>query len=214
VRLSIIDSGAGIQPDHLARIFEPYFTTKQHGSGLGLATVYSIIKKHLGHIEVASKLGVGTTFDIWLPASERVPETAMATTTRAPIWSGRVLFMDDEEPIRQFAHVLLGRMGFEVTVACDGAEAVGQFAAARDAGRPYTFVILDLTVPGGMGGSEALGRLRQVDPKVRAIVSSGYSNDPILANYRAHGLCGIVPKPYQANDLIAAVNSIMQDARN
>jgi len=214
LKLQVMDSGAGIPPEHLVRIFEPYFTTKRQGNGLGLAGAYSIIKKHGGHIDVESKLGKGTVFNIWLPAAASAPEPVATTAGRATKWTGKVLFMDDEEPIREFANALLKRMGFDVTLVCDGAEAVGKYSAARAAGQPYAFVILDLTVPGGMGGSEALTKLRECDPSVRAIVSSGYSSDPVLANYRAHGLCGIVPKPYQADELINAVNSVMRDARN
>ena len=200
LKLSLADTGAGIRPEHLARIFEPYFTTKQQGTGLGLATVYSIIRKHQGHVVVESELGKGTTFHLWLPAAKQV---ATATVSRSPfeVMQGRILFMDDEEPIRQMANVLLGRLGLTVKTVADGAELVREYAAARSAGQPYDLVMMDLTVPGAMGGREAIEALRKLDPKVRAVVSSGYSGDPVLANFREHGFCGIVPKPYRVADL-------------
>jgi PAS domain S-box-containing protein len=199
IQIAIADTGVGIRPEHLPRIFDPYFTTKQKGSGLGLAAVYSIVNKHRGLIDVESHLGAGTTFRIWLPASAEAAAEAGEDRRPAPpaAMQGRVLFMDDEESIRQMATFLLRRFGFEVVCAVDGAEAIQRFEEARALGTPFTLVIMDLTVPGGMGGREAVARLRAVDPEVRAIVSSGYSSDPVLANYRAHGFCGVVAKPYE-----------------
>lgn len=203
VQIAITDTGVGIKSEHLSRIFDPYFTTKQMGSGLGLAAVYSIVNKHRGAIDVQSQLGVGTTFRIWLPASPIAPASSEANgapAKSAPM-KGRVLFMDDEEAIRQMARFLLKRFGFEVVCVSDGAETVRAYAEARAAGQPFTLVIMDLTVPGGMGGREAIAQLRAMDPNVKAIVSSGYSSDPVLANYRAHGFCGVVAKPYEIDDL-------------
>jgi len=207
VQISIADTGEGIKPEHLPRIFDPYFTTKQTGSGLGLAAVYSIVKKHRGHIDVESTLGQGTQFRIWLPVALAV--TNNATTPPMPLppekFSGRVLFMDDEEVIRRMAVLMLKRLGFEVECAVDGAEAVAKFRMARAEGKPFTLVVMDLTVPGGMGGRDAIMLLKAIDPDVRAIVSSGYSSDPVLANYRAHGFCGVVAKPYRIDDFIQAL---------
>jgi PAS domain S-box len=202
VRIEISDTGVGIRPEHLPRIFDPYFTTKQTGSGLGLAAVYSIVNKHRGTIDVASQLGAGTTFSIWLPASMGAAAAGERgeVTARDVSLKGRVLFMDDEESIRQMAGFLLRRFGFEVTCVADGAEAVRVYRNALDEAEPFTLVIMDLTVPGGMGGREALVRLREIDPHVRAIVSSGYSSDPVLANYRTHGFCGVVAKPYEVGE--------------
>ena len=210
VQIAISDSGEGINPDHLPRIFDPYFTTKKAGSGLGLAAVYSIIKKHQGHIEVESQPGAGTTFRIWLPA-------LAGGTVIAPVVSpmsgarlaGRVLFMDDEPTIRDMAVQMLGRFGLEVECAAEGTEAIAKYRAARDAGRPYGVVVMDLTVPGGMGGLATLGQLRLFDPQVRAIVSSGYSSDPVLANFRAHGFRAMVAKPYDINEFAAVVASVL-----
>ena len=203
VRIEISDTGVGIKPEHLSRIFDPYFTTKQMGSGLGLAAVYSIVNKHRGTIDVSSRLGGGTTFRIWLPASRQAAEGAEreGVPAREVSLKGRVLFMDDEEPIRQVAGVLLRRFGFEVVCVPDGAEAVEAYRKALGAKTPFALVIMDLTVPGGMGGKEAIAELRRIDPEVRAIVSSGYSSDPVLANYREHGFCGVAAKPYEVGDL-------------
>ena len=203
VRIEISDTGVGIKPEHLSRIFDPYFTTKQMGSGLGLAAVYSIVNKHRGTVDVKSQLGAGTTFRIWLPASPRPADTAErpGVPMQSVSMKGRVLFMDDEEPIRHMASFLLRRFGFDVTCVADGEEAVAAYREAHEEGRDFVLVIMDLTVPGGMGGKEALSRLRQIDPHVRAIVSSGYSSDPVLANYREHGFCGVAAKPYEVADL-------------
>ncbi|HYP17186.1 MAG TPA: ATP-binding protein, partial [Opitutus sp.] len=209
VKLSFTDTGAGIGPEVLPRIFEPYFTTKKQGSGLGLATVYSIVKKHDGHIEVCSKLGIGTTFHVWLPGATHPPERNAAEATAAQPMQGRVLVMDDEESIRQLATAVLKRMGFDVTAVEDGARVVNEYATASAAGRPYDLVILDLTVPGGMGGAEAMEKLRAANPDVVAIVSSGYSSDPVMANHAAYGFRGRVPTPYAADDLARAVEQVL-----
>ena len=215
VHISVTDTGTGIKADHLAKIFDPYFTTKQQGSGLGLSTVYSIIRKHQGHIEVVSERGRGTTFHFWLPAMREnqleIPDEQ--TETLAPL-TGRVLFMDDEASIIAMAKLLLQRLGFEVEVARDGAETVKKFAAARTAGEPFDLVVLDLTVPGGMGGSEALEQLRLIDPGVKAIVSSGYSSDPVLANYRAYGFRGMVAKPYKVDDFVRVLRTALLENRS
>jgi PAS domain S-box-containing protein len=216
VQIAIADTGIGIKPEHLSRIFDPYFTTKQMGSGLGLAAVYSIVNKHRGSVDVESQVGGGTTFRIWLPASRGIPDAAAdgATVARGVSFKGRVLFMDDEESIRQMATFLLRRFGFDVVCATDGAEAVKRYREAWEADAPFALVIMDLTVPGGMGGREALTQLRQIDPKVRAIVSSGYSSDPVLANYREHGFCGVAAKPYELGDLARVLREAMADPRS
>jgi PAS domain S-box-containing protein len=202
VKIAISDTGVGIKPEHLPRIFDPYFTTKQMGSGLGLAAVYSIVNKHRGTIDVESRIGVGTTFRIWLPASpvEAVVDAPAPVGEKIRL-KGRILFMDDEEPIRQMATFLLRRFGFDVECAADGAEALRKYREVQNTPEAFAVVIMDLTVPGGMGGREAVGHLRALDPNVKAIVSSGYSSDPVLANYRAHGFCGVAAKPYEVNDL-------------
>ena len=211
VHISVTDTGRGIAPDHIERVFEPYFTTKQTGNGLGLATVYSIVRKHKGHIGVESTLGRGTTFHVHLPAAEHAEMPAEAEPPVAHAMArGRVLFMDDEAPIRKLATTLLGRLGADVEVAADGQAAVDRFRAAREAGRPFDVVVMDLTVPGGMGGLEALERMRVIDPAVKAIVSSGYSSDPVLAHYRDYGFRGRVAKPYELTEFGRVLREVLE----
>ena len=210
LKLSIADNGQGIDPEHLPRIFDPYFTTKKQGSGLGLATVYSIVNKHVGRVEVKSTPGEGTTFHVWLPAANRPPDPAIPPDGMPVRLQGRVLVMDDEQTIREAATALLERLGLETRAVGDGAAALREYALARDRGQPFDVVILDLTVPGGMGGRETAAKLREMDPQVRAIVSSGYSRDPVLAHYRAHGFLGRVPKPYDFRELANVVHAVMQ----
>ena len=213
ILIEITDTGTGIAPEYLERIFDPYFTTKQTGSGLGLAAVYSVVKKHQGHVAVESRLGVGTTFRVWLPASQGTPASEPPEPAAGPTaLKGRVLFMDDEESIRRMAVSLMGRFGLDVVGVGDGAEAVKHFCEAREAGKPFSVVVMDLTVPGGMGGREAIARLREIDPNVKAIVSSGYSSDPVLANYRAHGFCGVVAKPYRFDDFGRVLRAALAEA--
>ena len=215
VRLAIADPGQGISPDILPRIFDPYFSTKKSGSGLGLATVYSIVRKHKGRIEVDSTPGRGATFILWLPAAgSRPPQPSAApapppTASASPIKPARVLLMDDEESIRRLGTALLQRIGLEPTTVADGAEAVRVFSEAHDARRPFELVILDLTIPGGMGGKEAMDLIRTIDPAVPAIVSSGYSSDPVLADFRSYGFQAMVAKPYEISQLTGAVKQLL-----
>ncbi len=210
VRLRISDNGLGITPANIARIFDPYFTTKAEGSGLGLATSYSIIRKHHGLIQAESELGKGTTFIIYLPASTAVvPPVAEPLTANgaAPppkrAGGGRVLFMDDEDVLQELVGAMLTHLGYEVVCAANGEEALARYGE----GAPFDAVIVDLTVPGGMGGYETVQRLRVVDPQVRAIVSSGYSNDPLMTNFQQYGFSGVIAKPYQ----MAELGKVLQD---
>ena len=211
VFISVADTGVGVPAEHLVKIFDPYFTTKQQGSGLGLATVYSIMKKHQGHIEVESNIGKGTTFRLWLPAASEAPVVQVVAEVVRPILKSRVLFMDDEAPIRDMARLFMKRVGADCEVAADGAEAVKKYREALGTHAAFDIVVMDLTVPGGMGGREAMERLREIDPQVRAIVSSGYSQDPVLANHSAHGFRGILPKPYSLDQLIKAMQEVLAD---
>lgn len=213
LKMTVADRGVGIRPEYLPRLFEPYFTTKDQGVGLGLATVYSILKKHHGLVTVESQVNVGTTFQLWLPASASPVSARPSTRSSFGELKGRVLFMDDEEPIRSMAAVLLARLGLEAVTAEDGAEAVRLFQQARETQRPFDVVVMDLTVPGGMGGLQALQEMRALDPEVRAIVSSGYSSDPVLANFRAHGFRGMVAKPYRITDLAEALRAVLAEPR-
>ncbi len=208
VEISVEDEGFGIDEEHLQRVFDPYFTTKKKGNGLGLATSYSIVRHHDGLISVNSKRGHGSTFRMFLPASERQPPPPAVNQAVLP-GNGRILVMDDEEMILRVASQMLSFLGYEVETASDGAGAIERFAAAQASSRPFDAVILDITVPGGMGGKETVQRLRASDPDVRAIVSSGYSNDPIMADFRTHGFKGIAVKPYELLSLSRALHDVL-----
>jgi two-component system cell cycle sensor histidine kinase/response regulator CckA len=208
IRISITDHGVGIAEKHLSNIFDPYFKTKHGSNGLGLAATYSIIKGHDGHITVESQLGVGTTFHIYLPASDKaVPEKEEVRLIKG---RGRILVMDDEELIREMVGRMLEKLGYEPEFAKDGAEAIGIYKAAMESGMTYDAVILDLTIPGGMGGKEAVKKLLEIDPEVKAIVSSGYSDDLILSNFREYGLKGIMPKPFGTLSLSKVLHEVLE----
>ena len=208
ITISVSDEGQGIAPETLPRIFDPFFSTKAAGTGLGLATAYSIVSRHGGHIAVHTEKTVGTCMTVFLPASE-------ARTAAEPVVEpggacrGRVLIMDDEEHVRTIAGEILRTAGFMVDCTADGRAAIDTFGQARQSGEPYDVVVLDLTVPGGVGGQVALGELRQLDPGVQALVSSGYSNDPVMAAHREHGFAGVIAKPYTAAELVQAVRRLL-----
>lgn len=208
IRISVEDQGVGISKKHLPNVFEPYFTTKQKGSGLGLATTYSIIKKHGGHITVYSGIDKGTVFNIYLPASLEEIDEIQNKEDPKHSGQGKILIMDDQEPILKMVTRMLGKMGYEVVSAIDGIQTIDIYREAYDAKRPFDLVILDLTVPGGMGGAKTIPELLKIDPNVKAVVSSGYSNDPIMANYENYGFCGVVPKPYAKEQLGEVLNKI------
>ncbi|MDB6111155.1 MAG: multi-sensor hybrid histidine kinase [Pedosphaera sp.] len=210
VKISVRDFGTGIAPEHISRIFDPYFSTRKHARGLGLASAYSVIRKHDGQINVESYVARGTTFRIYLPASFK-PEIAPAhdTDQRRFFGQGRVLVMDDEVDILTLVREMLQMMGYEVETARDGAEALQRYQAAKQSDQAFAAVIMDLTVPEGMGGKEAIRRLKELDPQVRAIVSSGYSYDPVMANFQEYGFSGVIPKPYVMEDLARVLSEVI-----
>ncbi len=210
VKISVEDSGVGIGKEYLPRIFDPYFTTKQKGSGLGLTTVYSVIKNHEGYIGVDSELGVGTKFIIYLPATEE--KEAQNGHERGVVSEGvgRVLVMDDEESVREVAGEMLKHLGYEVEYAGNGSEAIEKYNKVMEKGKAFDVVIIDLTIPGGMGGKEAMELLLNIDPSVKAIVSSGYSNDPVMSEYVRYGFKGVVCKPYRMEELGKTVQEVMK----
>lgn len=210
VHLAVADSGPGIPPEALAKVFDPYFTTKTHGSGLGLATVYSIAHRHHGHVSVESPPGRGAIFHVWLPALPGAVAAApgMEEVPRVRL-GGRVLFMDDEKAVRLAAGRLAQRLGLDVDTAAEGAEAVLLCREACARGQRFDVVVMDLTVPGGMGGVEAVAQIRAFDPEVRAIVSSGYSSDPVMSNFAAHGFDGVVAKPYSVEELERVLRQVL-----
>ena len=215
VRLSLADSGPGIAAEVQAKIFDPYFTTKHGSAGLGLATAYSVVRRHDGRIDLESEPGRGATFHLWLPV--HAPETpalvaaGAAAPVSAPVVAAaenarpRVLVMDDEESIRRVIEVVLRRLGVDPIIVADGESALAAFRAAEAEGHPVNLLILDLTIPGGLGGRQVIEAIRQTAPAVPAIVSSGYSHDPVMAHYRDYGFQAVVQKPYDVSQLAAMV---------
>jgi PAS domain S-box-containing protein len=196
VKIQVRDSGVGIPADVLPRIFDPYFTTKQTGSGLGLTTAYAIITRHGGHIGVRSTPGSGTVFDVYLPASDQPEGPAEQAGEVGARSSGRILVMDDEKSIRDLLARVLESFGYKAECTSDGAEAIAAYERARRSGLRFEAVLLDLTVPGGMGGLETAEKLREIDPEVKLIVSSGYSNAAVMSEYHRHGFDERLPKPW------------------
>ncbi|MHB0878099.1 MAG: GAF domain-containing protein [Anaerolineae bacterium] len=196
VKVTIADQGVGMSPEVLGRIFDPYFTTKSKGHGLGLSVVYSVVAKHEGHITPESEPGVGSKFHLYLPvAGEQAPPESR------PLTKGRILVMDDEEVVLRAARRMLGKLGYDVELAENGHEALELFRRAMAEGVPFAAVILDLVVPNGLGGRETLIELKQLDPSVRAIVSSGYSTDPAMSHFARYGFYAMMDKPYRFEDL-------------
>jgi two-component system cell cycle sensor histidine kinase/response regulator CckA len=210
VKVLFSDQGGGIPDELYHKIFDPFFTTKQEGTGLGLATVYSIIKKHEGYIDVASALGKGTTFIIYLPAITGEANISREKVISTEKGSGRVLVMDDEDLVLEFVKVGLVKLGYAVTTAREGREALKLYAEAQESGNPFGAVILDLTIPAGMGGEKALQELRKVDPEIRAIVSSGYADNEIMSRYREYGFQAAVSKPYRINELSGVLKLVLK----
>lgn len=211
LKISVKDQGIGIKEENLLKIFDPYFTTNQTGTGLGLATAYSIIKRHDGQMTVESKPDVGTTFHIYLPASEKEIPEPTEEGERLLEGRGRVLLMDDEESVRKIAGQMLQRLGYEVQCAKDGVEGIALYEKAKESGEPFDAVIMDLTIPGGMGGKDAVRNLLKIDPEVKAIVSSGYSNDQIMSNFKEFGFSGMVAKPYKLHELGEALHQVTSE---
>ena len=210
LRIVISDEGIGIPPELIEKIFDPYFTTKQMGSGLGMATSQAIINKHGGFIGCTSKPGQGSVFTIYLPAEIKPVSKEVAETTKHR-GSGKIMVMDDEAMIATLAGNMLESCGYNAESVCGGEEALALYKEAMDNSQPYDIVIMDLTIPGGLGGKEAISKLLAIDPKATAIVSSGYSNDPVMANYRDYGFKGCLSKPYLIDSLAGLVSKLISE---
>ncbi|MBI5663706.1 MAG: PAS domain S-box protein [Nitrospirae bacterium] len=208
IKVTIKDQGIGIPKEHLQNIFDPYFTTKQNGNGLGLSSTYAIIKNHDGYIAVDSEVGKGSSFHIYLPA---VGTQLPVTSEKNPVLiegDGKILLMDDDENILTSVSRTLITIGYKVELAKDGVQAINIYKQAMSSG-PFDAVIMDLTIRDGMGGKEAVGKLLEIDPEARVIVSSGYSTDPIMANYKKHGFCSVITKPYQIETLSELLHDVI-----
>lgn len=216
VRLTVEDEGPGIPDQDLPRVFDPFFSTKPQGSGLGLSTVYSIIRRHDGHITVESKPGRGAVFHIYLPSLGKVVQGSEGNvwgsgTGELICGKGKVLFIDDEQMVRETAGGMLEKLGYEIVFARDGHEAIGLYLNALMAGSAFDLVITDLTIPGWMGGKEIVRKILELDPEAKVVVSSGYSNDPIISNYSGYGFRAFIPKPYKLEELGVLLSKILQD---
>ncbi|MDD5224140.1 MAG: response regulator [bacterium] len=215
VRISVKDEGEGIPEQNLARIFDPYFTTKKEGSGLGLAITFSMIKSHNGHINVESRVGKGTTFEVYLPAlaSDAEARSGLAGFRGSPVENekGKILVMDDEESIRKTLGRLLGFMDYWVDFAVGGEEAIEMYRKAKESGKDYTAAIMDLTIPGKMGGREAAAIVKKMDPEARLIVSSGYADADLMTNYKSYGFASVMTKPYTLIELQKTLEGVIQE---
>ena len=210
VKISIKDNGIGIPDDCFEKIFDPYFSTKEHGSGLGLALSYAIIGKHGGQIFVESTPGEGATFTFYLPAvhpkeqnERKLPESKNGKAQYS------ILVMDDEEALRKIVKNMLSRFGHHTICVADGEQAIKKYKEAKNTETPFDLIIMDLTIPGGMGGKKAVKEILAIDPDAKVLVSSGHSNDPIMANYKSYGFSGAIAKPYELKELMKMVDQVL-----
>ncbi len=209
LRITISDQGHGIAPEDQEKIFDPYFSSKDSGSGLGLAVAYAIMKKHDGLITVESVPGAGASFSLYLPAAPVRRFESEKRSQQASLRGGNILIMDDEEIVLEVAAEMLNFLGYSTSSAIDGEQTLKLYQKGMDEGSPYDAVLMDLTIPGGMGGKETIARLLKIDPKARAIASSGYANDPIMAHFSDYGFSAVIPKPYHLEDLRTSLSQLL-----
>ena len=209
VKIEIHDEGLGMSADIVEKIFDPYFSTRPDGSGLGLAITHSIVAKHGGHIAVESMPGDGTTFTIYLPAAEQQHSTDLGKEELYSTPSIKILLMDDDEMVATTVSLMLQELGHETVFATDGEMALNHYKAALDTAKPFDLVIMDITIPGGMGGEKAVQKVLELDPAAKVIVASGYSNDPIMANYSDYGFCAALSKPFRLEELSKTINDLL-----
>ncbi len=205
IELEIADNGSGISPEKLPKIFDPFYTTKPKGTGLGLAMSYSIIKRHGGFIRVESVLGSGTTFRLLLPASKH-----SAAASAKPGSARRILLMDDERSVRDAIALMLTLLGYEVVAASDGEEAIARYREATAGGRAFAAVLLDLRVPEGLGGAETVRRLREIDPALCAVAASGYCEDPVMSDHQNFGFNAAIAKPFRMEELGGLFKALLE----
>jgi PAS domain S-box-containing protein len=211
IKLTVSDNGIGISKDHLARIFDPYFSTKDSGSGLGLAIAYSVVKKHGGVITVESEENKGTSFHVYLPAiDESIDLSESVDLEKIVKGQGRILVMDDEKSVLEMVGEMLGYLGYASDLVSNGDGVLQKYQEALEGDEPYTTVVMDLTIPGGTGGVGVLKQLKEIDPAVQAIASTGYANDPVMANPQEYGFAGVVAKPYNVEELSKVLGAIVQ----
>jgi CheY-like chemotaxis protein len=209
VQFEVQDDGCGIPPENIAKIFAAFFTTKQHGTGLGLATVLDVVRKHGGQIGVESTVGTGTTFTVFLPRAGQPVEVEARRAPSLRFGTGRVLFMDDDEKICELTGGMLQSLEYKYDVAKKGEEAIALYKRYLNIGKPYDVVIMDLTIVGGMGGEETFKKLLEMDPEVRAIVSSGYDSEEMAKQFLEMGFCGYLTKPYRVTDLGRILKTVL-----
>jgi CheY-like chemotaxis protein len=213
IRIAFKDQGIGIPKDNINKIFDPYYTTKNSGSGLGLTMTYAVIQRHGGLITVESEKGKGTIFYIYLPALKKLKDDAQFTKKIEEFnmlkGKGKILVMDDEKNIRDISKEMINTLGYDVQCAADGYETIELYQKAKQSNQPFDIVLMDLTIPGGLGGKETMKKLKIVDPDVKVIISSGYSNDPIIADFSKFGFMGVVTKPYGIQELSRALHNVI-----
>jgi CheY-like chemotaxis protein len=211
VSIQIRDNGCGMSPEIIKNLFKPYFTTKPNRSGLGLASAMIIAESHQGYITVSSEVNTGSTFTVYIPVANTPNlDTSSIENNRS---QGKILVMDDEYYIRQTSSELLKKKHFEVATAIQGNEAIELYKKALDAGAPFDMVILDLTVPEGLGGIDTLRKLREIHPEVKAIASSGYSDDPVIVQPENYGFAASLAKPYNLNEFLNCITNVLLKSR-